>query len=307
MTWRFFGNIFALVLNLSLLLPLTHNPKVDNYVIVLTTGYWILFGTWWFIFQQPRPGPNLPKGESYLTIGWKQIIVALKQCKKLPYTFVYLFSIFLLSNGLSTTITLIAILQNEQFKFSFLQNTYLNLVRAVTCAASIFASWYIQRHWKIDIKKMFLAVCILETLIPLWGAIGIRTDKFGFHNAWEFWVYSVVYGLAVGPNYSISQTMMGELSPPGFEYMFFGLFALSDLSASILGPNVIQTVVDKRGNNWKAFPYLFVFTALGCLLVWFGVNVPKGRHAAVQWAAEQRGTGDAYPMYEDEKDNESKS
>ena len=25
------------------------------------------------IFQQPRPGPNLPKGESYLTIGWKQV------------------------------------------------------------------------------------------------------------------------------------------------------------------------------------------------------------------------------------------
>ena len=25
------------------------------------------------IFQQPRPGPPLPKGESYLTIGWKQV------------------------------------------------------------------------------------------------------------------------------------------------------------------------------------------------------------------------------------------
>jgi len=35
MTWRFFGNSFALLLNLSLLLPLSDNPKVDNYVIVL--------------------------------------------------------------------------------------------------------------------------------------------------------------------------------------------------------------------------------------------------------------------------------
>ncbi len=25
------------------------------------------------IYQQPRPGPKLPKGESYLTIGWKQV------------------------------------------------------------------------------------------------------------------------------------------------------------------------------------------------------------------------------------------
>jgi hypothetical protein len=25
------------------------------------------------IFQQPRPGPPLPKAEHYITIGWKQV------------------------------------------------------------------------------------------------------------------------------------------------------------------------------------------------------------------------------------------
>ncbi|KAI9447658.1 autophagy-related protein 22-like protein [Lactarius indigo] len=215
----FAGQIFALPLNLSLLLPLSDNPKVDNYVIVLSTGYWVLFGIWWFIFQQPRPGPKLPKGKNYLTIGWKQIFVALKQYKKLPNTFAYLFSIFLLSDGVTTTLVLVTICQNEQFTFSFLQNTYLTLVRVAACGASVVASWYIQRHWKLDIKLIFLTVCILETLIPIWGMIGIWTDKFGFHNSWEFWAYNVVFGLAIGPNYSVSQTMMGELSPPGFEYM----------------------------------------------------------------------------------------
>ena len=67
------------------------------------------------IFQQPRPGPPLPKGEHYLTIGWKQvryhyriigsflvtpsqIWFAMKQYKKLPYTFIYLFAFFLLAD-----------------------------------------------------------------------------------------------------------------------------------------------------------------------------------------------------------------
>jgi hypothetical protein len=76
-------------------------------------------------------------------------------------------------------------------------------------------------------------------------------------------------------------------------------------AAAIIGPNVIQAVVDKGGNNWKAFPVLFVLSALECLVTWFGVNVPKGRQAAAQWAAEQRGMG-AHAMYSDEKDNESK-
>ena len=43
-------------------------------------------------------GPKLPKGEHYLTIGWKQIWHALKQYKRLPYTFVYLFAFFLLAD-----------------------------------------------------------------------------------------------------------------------------------------------------------------------------------------------------------------
>ena len=41
------GYIATLCLNLSLLLPLKTNNKVDNYVIVLTNGYWVLTGIWW--------------------------------------------------------------------------------------------------------------------------------------------------------------------------------------------------------------------------------------------------------------------
>jgi MFS-type transporter involved in bile tolerance (Atg22 family) len=238
MFYLFFGDVVALLLNLSLLLPLKRNPKADNYVIVLTTGYWVLSGIWWFIFQQPRPGPKLPKGESYLIIGWKQIFVALKECKRLPYTFIYMFAVFIISDGLGTTSTLVSICQNEQFMFSFLQNTYLYLVQVVTCAASIVATWYIQRHWEIDVKTIYLTVTTLGTLFPLWGVIGLWTDKFGFHNAWEFWVYNALAGLVIGPSYSFTQTMMSELTPPGFEYMFFGLFGLSSRSASVIGPNV---------------------------------------------------------------------
>ena len=85
---------------------------------------------------------------------------------------------------------------------------------------------------------------------------------------------------------------------------FFGLFGLSNRCAAIIGPNVIQAVVDEKGNNWKAFPVLFVLSALACLVAWFGVNVPKGRDAAAQWAAEKRGTGTGM-VYSDEKDSES--
>jgi hypothetical protein len=36
---------------------------------------------------------------------------------------------------------------------------------------------------------------------------------------WEFWAYNIVFGLFQAPYYAFSQTMMAELSPPGFDNM----------------------------------------------------------------------------------------
>ncbi|KZT29497.1 hypothetical protein NEOLEDRAFT_1175178, partial [Neolentinus lepideus HHB14362 ss-1] len=238
------GYVVTLCLNLSILLPLASNPKVNNYTIVLTNGYWVLTGIWWFIFQQPRPGPPLPKGEHYITIGWKQIALALRQYRRLPYTFVYLFAYFLLADGLNTTGTLISLCQNTKFSFSFLQNTYLGLAQAVTSTAATLGFWYVQRWGGVRTKRMFVVTNVVTILIPLWGMVGMWTDKIGcvsssssppfllsfptplhpltpprFHNAWEFWFYNVIFGLFQAPYYAFAQTMMAELTPPGFDNM----------------------------------------------------------------------------------------
>ncbi|KAG5641511.1 hypothetical protein DXG03_004840 [Asterophora parasitica] len=214
------GYIVTLCLNLSLLLPLAKNPKVDNYTLVLQVSH-LPFGDKYLmiVFQQPRPGPPVPKGESYLTIGWKQIWKAFLQYKKLPYTFIYLCAFFLLADGLNTTGTLVSICQNDKFSFSFLQNTYLGLAQAITSTMSTLGFWYIQKYMKISTKKMFVVTNVVTIMIPLWGMIGIWTQKFGFHNAWEFWAYNVVFGLFQAPYYAFSQTMMAELTPPGFDNM----------------------------------------------------------------------------------------
>ncbi len=64
--------------------------------------------------------------------------------------------------------------------------------------------------------------------------------------------------------------MMAELTPPGFDNMFFGLFGLSNRASSMIGPNVIQAIIDKSGNNWKGFPFLFALCTSASLVIWFG-------------------------------------
>ncbi|KAH9965402.1 autophagy-related protein 22-like protein [Russula dissimulans] len=273
------GFVTTSILSLALLIPIRGNPRVDNYVI--------LSGV---IFQQPRPGPKLPKGEHYLTIGWKQIWISLKQCKKLPNTFTYLVAYFLLADGVNTMLSLIQICQNVHFRFSFKQNSFLGIIEGCSSVVGLVAYWYLRNYLKTDVKKMLIATSIVAVVLPLWGMIGIWTNKFGYHNTWEFWLYYTIYGLFEAPYCAYSQTVMAELSPPGFDYMFFGLFGLTNRVSSILGPNVTQAIINETGNTWQGFPFLFAICLSATLIIWLAVDVPKGRQDAERWAAEHRGT-----------------
>lgn len=45
------------------------------------------------------------------------------------------------------------------------------------------------------------------------------------------------------------------------------------------------------GNNWKGFPFLFALCTAASLVIWFGVDVEKGRRDAVSFAAAYRTDG----------------
>ncbi|KAF8530048.1 MFS general substrate transporter [Hysterangium stoloniferum] len=295
------GYVVVLLLNLCVLMPLANNPKAKNYIFILMNVYWLMTGMWWFIFQQPRPGSDLPKGENYLTIGWKQIWVAVKSYRRLPYTFLYLISTFMLADGSNTTISLVSICQNNQFQLSFLQTTYLGLSQALTSTLSAYGSWYIQKHYKISAKKMFAVTNVVSMILASWGMVGIWTTKMGFHNVWEFWAYNVIFGLLQAPSFAFSQTMMGELTPPGFDNMFFGLFGLSNRASSMIGPNVVQAIIDRTHNNWHGFTFPFALCTIASLILWFGVDVQQGRRDAIKFSNEERKVSAAAARGDSEK------
>lgn len=291
LTFYNIGYVVILCLSLSILIPLADHPSVNNYTIVLTAAYWVITGTWWFIFQESRPGPPIPEGRDYLTIGWKRLWATVKQYKKLPDTFTYLFAIFLLGDGFATSMTLVMICQNDQFQFSFLQNTYLGLAQAIASTVGILGFWYIQRYFKISTKAMLIVANVFTIMINLWGMMGLWTHKIGYHNTWEFWGWNIIFGLFQSPYWAYSQTMMAELTPPGFDNMFFSLFGLSSPGTSIIGPNVIQVIINKTGNNWMGFPFLFAMCTVASLVIWLGVDVERGRGDAKDWAEEQQTRG----------------
>ncbi len=56
----------------------------------------------------------------------------------------------------------------------------------------------------------------------------------------------------------------------------------------MIGPNVIQAIIDKSGDNWMGFPFLFALCTCASLVIWFMVDVEKGRRDAAAWAEDIR-------------------
>ena len=57
----------------------------------------------------------------------------------------------------------------------------------------------------------------------------------------------------------------------------------------MIAPYIVQAIIGKTHDNWQGFPFLFAISTAASLVIWFGVDVEKGRRDAVKWAAAQRG------------------
>lgn len=60
----------------------------------------------------------------------------------------------------------------------------------------------------------------------------------------------------------------------------------------MIGPNVVQAIIDRSGNNWMGFPFLFALCFSASLVIWIFVDVEKGRKDATAWADGVRKAAD---------------
>lgn len=70
---------------------------------------------------------------------------------------------------------------------------------------------------------MFSAVMLAIVLLDGWGMLGVFTDRFGFRNVWEVWVYQVFYGLLYAHMASSpppALVFFPWFSPPRFFFYF---------------------------------------------------------------------------------------
>ena len=261
----------------------------NNYglsvLIAFATGVWLLLAIPWFVLEKRRPGNPLPPGMNIVMVGFWQLYRAISQIWKLKQSLIYLIGYFLLGDSLNTTVTVIATLQNTVVEYSTLTLTYLLLVGIAAQAVGIYSFWWTQKRFRLGTKTMLNAVIVGILMLDGWGMIGIWTQRFGYHNSWEFWLYQTIYGLFVCPWYSYSQIMISEVTPRGKEFLFFSLFSIIGKTSSFIGPLVSSAIIgaSPNGNNSLPFYFLFGLTLLsGGILVLF-LDLGKSRIEQAQF------------------------
>ncbi|KAI0775082.1 MFS general substrate transporter [Trametes elegans] len=252
-----------------------NNTKAFSVLIAFSGGVWLLCALPWFFLEKRRPGLALPATASMLTIGFKQTVVAFRECLRLKQTFLYLMFYFLMGDVLNTTVTVIGTLQNSVVSYSTLQLTLLLIVGIVTQGLGIYLFWLVQKRFQIPTKTMLCFNVFWILILTVWGLIGIHTDKFGFKHVWEIWLYQAYYGLMVCPWYAYSQTMISEVSPLPQMFLFFALFSVVGKTSAFIGPLVSSAIITASGNN-DNYPFVFLFT-LGALSTVFLYLVDVGK------------------------------
>ncbi|GKU12761.1 autophagy protein [Fusarium langsethiae] len=272
--------ILAMIVGVMFGVKVDKSPENNNWglsvLVAFATACWFVLSIPWFFIEKKRPGMKVPDHLNIVTVGFWQLWEALTQIWHLKQSLIYLVGYFLLGDSLNTTVTVIGTLQNQVVSYETLTLTYLLIVGIVAQAVGI---------------AMFNAVMVFIILLDGWGMIGNWTDKFGFKNVWEIWLYQAFYGLFVCPWYSYSQIMISSVTPRGHEFLFFSLFNIIGKSSSFIGPFISSAIIDatpEGTNNSAPFYFLFALSLVSAIGIWSFLDLEKSAREQEAFIIEEK-------------------
>ncbi|PTB41575.1 uncharacterized protein TrAFT101_009816 [Trichoderma asperellum] len=287
--------ILAIIVGIMFGVKVDDSTENNNWglsvLIAFATAVWLVLSLPWFFVEKKRPGMQIPPGYNIVTVGFWQLYEAMTQIRQLKQSLIFLAGYFLIGDSLNTTVTVISTLQNQVVAYDTLKLTYLLIVGIVAQAVGIGGFWLIQKKFNLSAKTMFNAVMVSIILLDGWGMVGNWTDKFGFHNEWEVWVYQAFYGLFVCPWYSYSQIMISSVTPRGHEFLFFSIFNIIGKSSSFIGPLISSAIIDatpNSSNNSAPFYFLFALTIVSTGGIWTFLDLDKSAREQEAFLAQEK-------------------
>jgi UMF1 family MFS transporter len=242
-------------------------------VLFITAALFALSALPTFLFLKERAQPG-PLAAGFAREAFRQVGDSLRHARRYNDLFRFLVCIVFYQAGIQAVIALAAIYAQQAMGFDTRQTIQLILLVNVTAAIGALVFGYVQD--RIGHKR--------AVGITLLGWLAMVALAYTAVEPSRFWLAANLAGLCLGASQSAGRAFIGYLSPAARRAEFFGLWGLAVKLSSILGPMTYGAAVWASGGDHRlAMLFTGAYFLVG-LAVLLGVDVQRGRRAALRRA-----------------------
>jgi UMF1 family MFS transporter len=230
-------------------------------------------GVWWLGFgyisisrlRERGARRDLPKGDTYLSIGFKQLGKTLREIRKYPMTLRYLIAYLLYNDGIQTVIVISATFGAQELGMTLGDLSMLILMVQVV---GIFGALGFGRiAARLGAKRTIVITLIIWSSVAIWARLSLASVP-------EFWIMGGVIALVLGGSQALSRSLFSQMIPREREAEFFSFYEISERGTSWIGPFLFARINDlTRSMRTAIFSLIVLF--VGGLLILLTVDVKR--------------------------------
>jgi len=231
-------------------------------------------GIWWGLFTIPAylglhnhaGGRELPAGETYLTIGLKQVLALFRDLRHYPQALLFLVAFLLYNDAIQTVISLSSQFGSDQLGMSM--GSLTKAILMVQFVAFFGATGFNFLAKWIGAKNSVVVALLIWTAVLVYIYVSVKTES-------EFFILAFLIAIVMGGSQALSRSLFSQLIPKGREAEYFSLYEISDKGTSWISPLFFGLALQITGNYRLAILSLVLFFLAG-LLVLVRVDIAKG-------------------------------
>jgi MFS transporter, UMF1 family len=237
---------------------------------VVVAAYYAVMVIPTLLFLRDRSVPQqLPPGENYLTVGFKQLCRTFKHIRRYRELVKLLIAFLVYNDGIVTVIGFASIYAVDTIGFTSgdLVTMFITLNVVAAAGALVFgriADWIGQK------RTIFISLTIWIAAVSI---------AYFAEDKTTFWVAATLVGIGMGSCQSVTRSLLALFTPQKNAAEFFGFLGVAGKALAFLGPFVFGSLTLATGSQRPAILAIAAFFIAGMILLTF-VDEERGKEAA---------------------------
>jgi UMF1 family MFS transporter len=238
----------------------------------------VAVGVWWVVFaiplfrHVPEPAVRIlseaERNQNAVRAALSRLQRTFGELRRYRNAFVMLLAFLIYNDGIGTIIRMAGIYGTE---IGIERGALIGAIVLVQFVGIPFAFLFGGLAGWIGTKRaIFLGLAVYA---------GISMVGYFMTTATHFFILAILVGMVQGGTQALSRSLFGSMIPRHESGEFFGLFAVFEKFAGILGPAVFSLMILLTGSSRSAILSVILFFVVGGLLL-LAVNVEEGQQAA---------------------------